>query len=126
MPILRLAGKASNRRRPVNSALGRMKQQPPLNVPAQLSIAALVVLGLIGGSLIVAHSGFETSPRRGGTSTFVPAPEAYVLAAVMYLMSCLAMLALLRNRDTSRPAIAAAFCAYAAVATSLVAALAPA
>ena len=102
-----------------------MKPQPPLNRPAQLSIAALVGLGLIGGSLIVAHSGFETSPRRGGTSTFVPVPEAYLLAAVMYLMSCLAMLALLRNRDTPRLAIAAAFCAYVAVAVSLVTALAP-
>ena len=120
------AGLASTRRRPVNSALGRMKPRSPLNLPAQLSIAALVTLGLVGGSLIVAHSGFETSPRRGGTSTFVPAPEAYLLAAVMYLMSCLAMLALLRNCDTSRPVIAAAFCAYAAVATSLIGALAPA
>lgn len=102
-----------------------MKQQPPLNLPAQLSIAALVVLGLIGGSLVVAHSGFETSPRRGGTPTFVPVPEAYVLAVVMYLMSCLAMIALLRNRDTSRQAFVAALFAYAAIAASLVAALAP-
>ncbi|MGV8805461.1 MAG: hypothetical protein ACWA6Y_10920 [Polaromonas sp.] len=102
-----------------------MKPQPPLNLPARLSIAALVLLGLIGGSLIVAHSGFETSPRRGGTPTFVPAPEAYVLALIMYLMSSLALIALLRNRNTSRQAIAAALCAYVAIAASLVAALAP-
>ena len=125
MHILRLAGKASTRLRPANSALSRMKPQPQLNLPAQLSIAALVLLGLIGGSLIVAHSGFETSPRRSGTPTFVPAPEAYVLAVVMYLMSCIAVIALLRNRNTSRPAIAAALCTYAVAAASLVAALAP-
>ena len=100
-----------------------MKPQPPLNLPAQLSIAALVLLGLLGGSLIVAYSGFETSPRRGGTSTFVPAPEAYVLAVVMYLMSGLAMIALLRNRTTSKLAAAAALCAYVAIAASLVKAL---
>jgi hypothetical protein len=101
-----------------------MKPQPPLNLPAQLSIAALVVLGLVGGSLIVAHAGFATSPRRGGSSTFVPAPQAYVLAVVMYLMSCLALLALLRNRNTSRPTITAALCAYASIAALLVVAMA--
>lgn len=102
-----------------------MKPQQPLTLPAQLSVAALVLLGLIGGSLIVAHAGFETSPRRGGTPTFVPAPEAYVLAVVMYLMSGLAMIALLRHRNSSKRAIAMALCAYVAIAASLVAVLAP-
>jgi hypothetical protein len=99
--MLLLAGKAATRRRPVNSALGRMKESPPLNMPARLSIAALLVLGLLGGTLIVAYSGYETSPRRGGTPVFVPAPQAYIIAAAMYGMSCLAMLALLRNRTKS-------------------------
>ncbi|WP_088280648.1 hypothetical protein [Ideonella sp. A 288] len=102
-----------------------MKPQPPLSLPARISVAALVLLGLLGGSLIVAYSGFETSPRRGGTSTFVPAPEAYILAAAMYLMSCLALLALLRDRKVSKPSTVAAFCAWSAVAATLVAALAP-
>lgn len=102
-----------------------MKPQPPLSLPAQLSIAALVLLGLIGGSLIVAHAGFETSPRRGGTSTFVPAPAAYVLAAVMYLQSGLALVVLLRNRRISKQAIAVTLCICVAVATSLVMLLAP-
>ena len=74
---------------------------PPLNLPAQISVAALCILGLLGGTLIVAYSGFETSPRRGGVPVFVPAPQAYILAATMYGMSCLAMLALLRNRTKS-------------------------
>ena len=72
-----------------------------MNLPARLSIAALLILGLLGGTLIVAYSGYETSPRRGGTPVFVPAPQAYIIAAAMYGMSCLAMLALLRNRTKS-------------------------
>lgn len=102
-----------------------MNSQAPLNLPAQIAVAALVVLGLLGGSLIVAHSGFETSPRRGGSSTLVPAPEAYVLAAIMYLMSCIALLALLRNHKRSMYAVAAAFCAYAAIAAGVIVILNP-
>ena len=52
-----------------------MKPQPPLNWPARLAVAAMLILGLLGGSLVLAHAGFETSPRRGGTSTFVPLPR---------------------------------------------------
>ena len=103
-----------------------LRPQPPLNLPAQLSIAALVLLGLAGGSLIVVHSGFATSPRRGGTPTFVPVPEAYLLAVLMYLMSSLALVVLLRNRNISKPAIAGALCVYGVVAAALVAVLAPA
>jgi len=85
---------------------------PELNLPARASIAAMFVLGLLGGTLVVAYSGFETSPRRGGTPVFVPAPEAYFIAAIMYGMSCLAMLALLRNRNRSPALSAAAVLAY--------------
>ncbi|MDD5479123.1 hypothetical protein [Rhodoferax sp.] len=101
-----------------------MKQPPPLNLPAQISIAALGVLGLLGGSLIVAYAGFQTSPRRGGTPTFVPAPEAYVMAAIMYLMSCIAVLVLLRHHQFSKLAIAVAFGVYVAAAAALVGVLA--
>lgn len=78
-----------------------MNEPPSLNLPLRLSIAAMFILGLLGGTLIVAHAGYETSPRRGGTPVFVPAPEAYIIAAAMYGMSCLAMLALLRDRTKS-------------------------
>jgi len=97
-----------------------MRPTAPLNLPAKLSIAALCVLGLLGGSLIVAHSGFETSPRRGGTPTFVPVPEAYLIAGIMYLMSCLALTVLLRSRATSRWATGAAFSGYLVIAWQLV------
>lgn len=93
---------------------------PPLNVPAKLSIAALLLLGLLGGSLIVAHSGFETSPRRGGPSTFVPAPEVYVIAVVLYLMSCLALAALLREWKAAKAISVAAFAGYGVIAWGLV------
>ncbi|RZS46635.1 hypothetical protein [Sphaerotilus mobilis] len=76
-----------------------MKPSPPLSLPAQAAVAALVLLGLLGGSLIVAYAGFETSPRRGGHSVFVPAPEAYVLAVLMYAMSLIGGVALLRARQ---------------------------
>lgn len=78
-----------------------MIKSQSFNLPLRLSIAAMFVLGLLGGTLIVAYSGYETSPRRGGTPVFVPAPQAYIIAATMYGMSCLAMLALLRDRTKS-------------------------
>lgn len=89
-------------------------RRPPtrLNLPAQLSVAALGVLGWLGGSLVIAHAGFETSPRRGGTPTLVPLPEAYLVAGLMYLMSCVALLALLQDRKATGPVMAAALCAY--------------
>jgi predicted tellurium resistance membrane protein TerC len=60
-------------------------------------VAALVLLGFIGGTLIVAHSGFETSPKRGGTSVFVPAPQAYFLATMLFCVSIIGWVALIRE-----------------------------
>lgn len=91
-----------------------------MTLPAKLSIAALCLLGLLGGSLVVAYAGFETSPRRGGTPTFVPAPQAYVMAVIMYLMSCMALLALLRDLGSSIGATAGAFGVYGLLAWLLV------
>lgn len=97
----------------------------PLTLPARLSVAALVILGLVGGALIVAHSGYETSPRHGGTPTFVPAPLAYVLAAIFFVMSCLALLALLQDRRASSTTLSVAVVGYAALAWLLVQLLSP-
>jgi len=101
--------------------------KPPLVLtPAvQFFVAAIVLLGLVGGSLIVAHSGFATSPRRGGPSTFVPAPQAYLLAATMYAMSFVGMLALLRNRKASPLIVSLAAAFFAAVGAGLVVAFSP-
>ena len=78
-----------------------MIEPRPFSLPLRLSITAIFILGLLGGTLIVAYAGYETSPRRGGTPVFVPTPQAYIIAAAMYGMSCLAMLALLRDRTKS-------------------------
>jgi len=97
----------------------------PLTLPAKLSVASLAGLGLLGGSLIVAYSGYETSPRRGGASVFVPVPEAYLIAAMLYGASCLALLVLVRDRSRSLRASAAAVVGYGLVAWLAVRALGP-
>ena len=102
-----------------------MSDSPSSNLPLRLSIAALFILGLVGGTLIVAYSGFETSPRRGGTPVFVPAPEAYIIAAAMYAMACLAMLALLRSKTTSLLWAGVAVAGYAVLAWLLVRVVGP-
>jgi len=100
-----------------------MKPSPVLSPAAQVAIAAIVLLGLVGGSLIVGYAGFATSPKRGGLSTFVPVPEAYFLAAIMYGMSFIGMLALLRARQVSRLVLVVAVVVYVAVAAALPGAL---
>lgn len=102
-----------------------MKSPPVLSPAARVAVAAIVLLGLLGGSLIVAHSGFGTSPRRGGPTTFVPAPQAYLLAATMYGMSAIGMLALLKDRNVSRFSNGIALVFYAAAAALLTIVLAP-
>ena len=102
-----------------------MESLSGLNRPAQAAVAALVLLGLLGGSLIVAYPGFATSPRFGGPSTFVPAPEAYVPATILYSMSAIGLLALLRNRKASWMSTTAAMVMYCAAAALAAAALTP-
>ena len=97
----------------------------PLSLGAQLAVVALVVLGAVGGGLIVAHSGFGTSPKYGGPSAFVPAPQAYFLAVVMYSMSVTGMLALLQSWQSSWLLTALAVVLYTGVATLLVLVLTP-
>lgn len=65
---------------------------------AQLaSVVSLALLGLIGGCLILSQDGFTTSSKRGHWSIFVPEPEAYVMAAIMFVLSILASFWLLRE-----------------------------
>ena len=60
-----------------------------------------------------------------GQSVFVPAPEAYWLAAVLCGMSALGLLVLLQQRSASVIAMGAALAGYATVAMCLIALLAP-
>jgi hypothetical protein len=98
-----------------------MKQQS-LTTAAQIAVAALVLLGMVGGSLIVAHGGYETSPRRGGSPVFVPAPQGFIIAAMMYGMSVLGVVALLREWHQSRTTITIAIALYAIMAVIFVSA----
>ncbi|HPH13771.1 MAG TPA: hypothetical protein PLC34_08240 [Burkholderiaceae bacterium] len=52
-------------------------------------------------------------------STFVPVPEAYFLAATMYGMSFIGMLALLRALQVSRSVLVVALVMYVFVAAAL-------
>ena len=98
-----------------------MKPAENLGRGALISIAALVILGLIGGSLIIAHAGFETSPKsRSAQPVFVPFPEAYLMVAAMYGQSFIGMLVLLRARKTSKIGIFLGILLFAAVASILV------
>ena len=98
-----------------------MKPVKNLGREAQIAIMSLVVLGLIGGCLIIAYSGFATSPKnRGVNSVFVPLPEAYLMAAAMYGQSIIGMLVLLRDRKTSYSGIFLSCLGYVAVASTLI------
>ena len=101
-----------------------MKSATIISPAAQIAVAAIVLLGLLGGCLIVAYSGFNTSPRLGGPSTFVPAPEAYLLAALLYAMSSIGLLVLLQSRKASGFVILLAAVLYIAAAVLLAAILA--
>ena len=79
-------------------------------------MASIVALGMLGGSLIVAQSGFSTSSKHGAHSVFVPAPEAYLMAAAFFCMSVIGMVALIRTRSSSVLVIALSVVVYVAVA----------
>ena len=98
-------------------------KQPPLPTPAKISIAALVLLGMIGESLIVAHGGYETSPKHGGTPDFVPALLGFFIAATMYGMSVIGLVSLLRDWHRSTVTVVTAIALYAVVAVVFVSAL---
>jgi hypothetical protein len=102
-----------------------MKPNTPLTPAVQFFTAAIVVLGFLGGCLIVAYSGYSTSPKRGGIPVFVPAPEAYLLAATMFGMSVIGLVALLRARRLSMASVAFAVVVYIAIALAFMGYLSP-
>ncbi len=60
-------------------------------------VSALAALGLLGGCLIIAGNGFTTTNKRAQWSVFVPAPQAYVMAAILFLLSTIAVIWLLQQ-----------------------------
>ena len=98
-----------------------MKPVENLGRGAQIAVMALVVLGMISGSLIIAHTGFETSPKtRGAQPVFVPLPQAYLMVAAMYGQSFIGMLVLLRARKISKTGITLSVLGYITVALTLI------
>lgn len=98
-----------------------MKPVKTLGRGAQTAILSLVILGLIGGCLIIAYSGFATAPKtRGVDSIFVPLPQAYLMAAAMYGQSVIGLLVLLRDRKTSYTGTLLSCLAYVAAAFTLI------
>ncbi len=87
------------------------------------SVSALCVLGMLGGCLIAAGSGFTTSSKRGGWHIFVPAPQAYIMAAIMFALSGLALLWLLQQIKVRAWGYVISAAAYIGVAVVLTQAL---
>lgn len=61
------------------------------------SVTALALLGMIGMCLIFAEQGFTTSSKRAHWSIFVPLPQAYIMAGIMFALSSIAVLWLLQQ-----------------------------
>lgn len=86
------------------STLGKGCNTPSLVMRKALiaSVSSLALLGLIGGCLIFAQGGFTSSSKRGEWSVFVPPPQAYVMAAIMFALSTIAVVWLLREVNARR------------------------
>jgi hypothetical protein len=79
-----------------------MTHQLPVSRPAFYAIAALALLGLLGGWLILLSGGFHHQLHRYTKETvFVTGLPALLMAAMMFGLSVLGMLALVRTRGAS-------------------------
>jgi hypothetical protein len=68
-----------------------MNPSTRLSAAAQIALLAVAVLGLLVICLVATNGGFTHSDKRGITSVFVPAPEAYLAAVPFLAMSILAL-----------------------------------
>jgi TRAP-type C4-dicarboxylate transport system permease small subunit len=74
-----------------------MTSSPPLSLPARCSIAALALLGMSGGWLILLSGGFQHQLHRYSRETIsVTGAPAWLIAAIMFALGALGALALLR------------------------------
>ena len=88
------------------------------------AVFSLAFFSLVGGCLVIAQDGFTTSSKRGHWSIFVPAPQAYVMAAIMFTLSVLCVLWLLQQAQASRLAYLFAAAGYVGASFALTNALA--
>lgn len=84
------------------------------------SVLALAILGLVGACLILSQEGFTTSSKRGTWQVFVPAPQAYVMAAIMFALSILATVWVLREIRATRLVCFLGAVAYCGIALGLI------
>ena len=68
----------------------------PLSLPARIAIAALALLGLIGGWYILLAGGFHHGAQYSTETTFVSGPAAWLMAALFFAMGTIALAALLQ------------------------------
>lgn len=66
------------------------------------AVFLLAFFALVGGCLILAQDGFTTSGKHGQGAMLVPAPQAYLMAAIMFALSVLALIGLLQQMQASR------------------------
>ena len=76
-----------------------MKDLAPISRPALYSVAALVLLGLLGGWLILLSGGFyHRIHRYTNETTFVAGLPGLLMAALMFGLAVLGALILVRAR----------------------------
>lgn len=77
------------------------------------AVLSLAFFALVGGCLVLAQDGFTTSSKRGYWSIFVPAPQAYLMAAFMFTLSILGVLRVLQQVQAPRQVCLATAASYA-------------
>jgi hypothetical protein len=88
------------------------------------AVLSLAFFALLGACLILSQDGFATSSKRGDWSIFVPAPQAYVMAGIMFTLSVLGLLWLLQQLRASRSICLLSIAGYGIAAFGLTKALA--
>ncbi|HEX8882940.1 MAG TPA: hypothetical protein VF797_00435 [Noviherbaspirillum sp.] len=79
-----------------------MPSSTPLSLPARCSIAALALLGISGGWLILLSGGFQHQLHRYSRETIsVTGAPAWLMAAIMFALGAVGALALLRALHAS-------------------------
>ncbi|MFS0757728.1 hypothetical protein ABC383_23995 [Noviherbaspirillum sp. 1P10PC] len=79
-----------------------MTSHAPLSLPARCAIAALAVLGMSGGWLILLSGGFQHQVHRyGRATTSVTGTPAWLMAGILFTLGVLGALSLLRALGVS-------------------------
>lgn len=77
------------------------QHQQDLSLPARIAIAALAVLGEVGGWLILVNQGFHQGRKHSKETIFIDGPSALLMAALFLIMAAVAVAALLQAQRES-------------------------